>query len=101
MKLLKLIPAAAIALTAFLPFEANAKNLPNAWGQKGNHCESEYTNDTYYKLQKKSKTSEYGVWNDDGSWLDYNGTTVKDVSLEYANQRMNDICATNNYQPTN
>ena len=47
MKLLKLIPAAAIALTAFTNFEAKADNYPDGW-TKLCHCVSD--NDEFYNF---------------------------------------------------
>ena len=67
MKLLKLIPAAAIVLTAFTTFEANA-GYPSGWTQK-KHCKSA----DYYLLQRTDTPAAYGVWDDnDNAWsIDY------------------------------
>ena len=67
MKLLKLIPAAAIALTAFTTFEAKA-DYPSGWTKK-NHC----TSADYYLLQRTDTPAAYGVWDDnDNAWsIDY------------------------------
>ena len=99
MKLLKFIPAAAIALSALIPLKANAENLPNGWSQVGQDCyeDGDTISVVYTKLQKNSDNSLYGVWktkSNDESW------NLKDVSLVDANQRMNNKCDTNSYQPT-
>ena len=67
MKLLKLIPAAAIALTAFTTFEAKA-DYPSGWTEK-KYC----TSADYYLLQRTDTPAAYGVWDDnDNAWsIDY------------------------------
>ena len=67
MKLLKLIPAAAIVLTAFTTFEAKA-DYPSGWTKK-KHC----TSADYYLLQRTDTPAAYGVWDDnDNAWsIDY------------------------------
>ena len=64
MKLLKLIPAAAIALTAFINFEAKGDDIPNSWIQLGKECyeDGDTISVVYTKLQKNSDNSLYGVW---------------------------------------
>ena len=64
MKLLKLIPAAVIALTAFINFEAKADDIPNSWSQLGKECyeDGDTISVVYTKLQKNSDNSLYGVW---------------------------------------
>ena len=85
MKLLKLIPAAAIVFTAFLPFEAKA-GYPSGWTKK---TSCTVTNDMtpskkYYKLQKTDTPASYGVYSDkDNDWV------IENVSYN---------CATNWYQ---
>ena len=96
MKLLKLIPAAAIALSALIPLKANAENLPNGWSQVGQDCyeDGDTISVVYIKLQKNSDNSLYGVFNyTDDSW------TLKNVTLVDANQKMNDRCDTSDYYP--
>ena len=101
MKLLKLIPAAAIALTALIPLKANAM-MPNGWSQVGQDCtiNMKIWEEKYIKLQKKSDNSVYGVYKvllfEGGieEWVD------KDVTLEQANRSMNNKCGGNSYQPT-
>ena len=63
MKLLKLIPAAAIALTAFTSFEAKA-GFPSGWTKKNQCTFRSFTNWTYYKLQKTGTPASYGVYGD-------------------------------------
>ena len=67
MKLLKLIPAAAIALTAFTTFEAKA-DYPSGWTEK-KYCKDR----GYYLLQRTDTPAAYGVWDDnDNAWsIDY------------------------------
>ena len=94
MKLLKLIPGAAIALTVLIPLKANAdyENLPNGWSQEGKECQGK--TDWYIKLQKNSDNSQYGVFNyTDDSWV------LKNVTLVDANQKMNDRCGATIYYP--
>ena len=78
MKLLKLIPAAAIALTAFTTFEAKA-GYPDGWTKKTS-CSNPYGNGKFYKLQKTDTPASYGVYSDKGnSWesenVSYNSAT--------------------------
>ena len=99
MKLLKLIPGAAIALTVLIPLKANADYPPNGWSQVGKYCQK--NPHLYYKLQKNSNKSVYGVYRED----DDEGSavykwTLKDVTLQEANQKMNDACGVDSYQPT-
>ena len=66
MKLLKLIPAAAIVLTAFTTFEVKAdnSNYPSGWTKK-KHC----TSRDYYLLQRTDTPAAYGVWDhNDNAW---------------------------------
>ena len=62
MKLLKLIPVAAIVLTAFTTFEAKA-GYPSGWTKK-NSCTNSFTRKKYYKLQKTDTPASYGVYGD-------------------------------------
>ena len=80
MRLLKLIPAAAIALTAFTTFEAKA-GYPSGWTEKGS-CSSLGTK-KYYKLQKTDTPASYGVYGNNSGWI------IKNVSYD---------CATNWYK---
>ena len=100
MKLLKLIPAAAIALTALLPFEVKANNFPNGWKQVGKKCTK--NSKDYYKLQKKSDSSLYGwvEYFDDTSWWMDKDITLVDVNINMNNINMNNKCGGNSYQPT-
>ena len=68
MKLLKLIPAAAIVLTAFTTFEAKA-GYPDGWTKKTS-CTSYILGKKYYKLQKTDTPASYGVYSDqDNDWI--------------------------------
>ena len=93
MKLLKLIPGAAIALTVLIPLKANAYYPPNGWSQVGKKCND--GTDSFIKLQKYSDNSKYGVSNyTKEKWV------IKDVTLKQANKKMNDTCGGDSYQPT-
>ena len=96
MKLLKLIPVAAIASTALItPLKADSgeSRIPSGWTQRGGKCGPNMGE--YYKANKNSDTSQYGVWNDnDEEWV------LKNVTEEKANVKMNNKCNTDIYQPT-
>ena len=62
MKLLKLIPATAIVLTAFTTFEAKA-GYPSGYTKK-NSCTNVAGDRKYYKLQKTDEPASYGVYED-------------------------------------
>ena len=62
MKLLKLIPVAAIVLTAFTTFEAKV-GYPRGL-TKNNSCKNLIFGRTYYKLQKTDPPAAYGVYGD-------------------------------------
>ena len=92
MKLLKLIPAAAIALTAFTTFEAKA-GYPSGWTKKDS-CTVRKGNmqgviKTYYKLQKTDTPASYGVYSDQG-----NDWVVENVSYDCARDWYQDKCGT-------
>ena len=83
MKLLKLIPAAAIALTAFTTFEAKA-GYPDGWTKK---TSCTYNSKKYYKLQKTDTPASYGVWNSTNStWA------IENVSYNSATDTYQDKC---------
>ena len=70
MKLLKLIPAAAIVLTAFTTFEVKA-GYPEGWKKKTS-CK-DWTGKIFYKLQKTDTPASYGVYADGtNSWVTEN-----------------------------
>ena len=81
MKLLKLIPAAAIALTAFTTFEAKA-GYPSGWTKK-NSCIGSSNNIKWYKLQKTDTPASYGVYNGDYTTSD-DGWLIENVSYNCA-----------------
>ena len=87
MKLLKLITASTIVLTAFTNFEAKADNYPEGW-TKLCHCVSD--NDEFYKLQKTDTPAAYGVW-DSGN----NAWSVDYVSRDDAKENFNNKCGAN------
>ena len=92
MKLLKLIPAAAIALTAFTTFEAKA-GYPSGWTEKGS-CSSLGTK-KYYKLQKTDTPASWGVYCDqDNDW------EVENVSYNCASQTYKYRCGKTSYEPS-
>ena len=62
MKLLKLIPAAAIVLSAFTTFEAKA-GYPSGYTKKTS-CTNVAGDRKYYKLQKTDTPASYGVYED-------------------------------------
>ena len=91
MKLLKLIPAAAIALTAFTTFEAKAGNHPAGWTVK-NSCQ---TKADHYKLQKTDTPASYGVYNGRyGRW------TIENVSYNCATKWFKYACNETSDEPT-
>ena len=78
MKLLKLIPVAAIVLTAFITFEAKA-DYPSGYRKKTS-CTSQRDGNKYYKLQKTDETASYGVFNNneqiwEAQYVSYNSAT--------------------------
>tara|TARA_A100001011_G_scaffold387330_1_gene464903 strand:+ start:34 stop:345 length:312 start_codon:yes stop_codon:yes gene_type:complete len=93
MKLLKLIPAAAIVLTAFTTFEAKA-GYPSGWTKKtsckypnSNSWNSDYT---IYKLQKTDTPASYGVYHDQkNKWI------IENVSYNCATDWYQYECDTN------
>ena len=96
MKLLKLIPAAAIVLTAFTTFEAKA-GYPSGWTVK-NSCSvslgSEYVG-VYYKLQKTDTPASYGAYDDSGDeWI------IENVSYNCATNWYKYVCGKKSNEPT-
>ena len=90
MRLLKLIPAAAIALTAFTTFEAKA-GFPSGWTKK-NQCR--YGN-TYYKLQNTDTPAAWGTYDDqDNNWL------IENVSYSCASNWYKYYCGKKDNRPT-
>ena len=81
-------------------FAHNAANggteYPNGWSQVGKACEGDgNAGVAFIKYQKNSDNSLYGVRNyTDDKW------DIKDVTLQEANQKMNDQCGLDSYQPT-
>ena len=93
MKLLKLIPAAAIALTAFTTFEAKA-GYPSGWTEK-NSCTRDSGNRIIYKLQKTDTPASYGVYDDQANeWI------IENVSYDCASSWYKYDCGKKNNKPT-
>tara|TARA_B100000963_G_C22481642_1_gene605001 strand:- start:295 stop:579 length:285 start_codon:yes stop_codon:yes gene_type:complete len=91
MKLLKLIPAAAIVLTAFTTFEAKA-GYPDGWTKK-NRC-ARYSG-YLYKLQKTDTPASYGVYGDqENVWI------IENVSYDCATNWYKYRCGTKTNEPT-
>ena len=91
MKLLKLIPAAAIALTAFTTFEAKA-GYPSGWTEKGS-CT--YLGTTFYKLEQTDTPASWGVYDDQkNDWI------VENVSYNCASQTYKYNCGKTSYEPS-
>ena len=95
MKLLKLIPAAAIVLTAFTTFEAKA-GYPSGWTEM-NACGV-----GYYKLQKTDTPASYGTYcAGDQDWVkDENNNPVENVSYDCATNWYKYRCGTKTNEPT-
>ena len=92
MKLLKLIPAAAIVLTAFTTFEAKATNYPDGWTLK-NTCSSHKAQ--HHKLQKTDTPASYGAYNaTKQEW------TIENVSYDCATNWYKYTCGTKTNEPT-
>ena len=92
MKLLKLIPAAAILLTAFTTFEAKA-GYPSGWTSK-NNCTG-LDGSKYYKLQKTDTPASWGVYSDQkNDWI------VENVSYDCASQTYKYYCGKTSYEPS-
>ena len=70
MKLLKLIPAAAIVLTAFTAFEAKAGMYPDGWTEM-NSCFG-LLGYKYFKLQKTDTPASYGTYQRTVGWVKEN-----------------------------
>ena len=97
MKLLKLIPAAAIVLSAFTTFEAKATNYPDGWTLK-NTCSSHKAQ--HHKLQKTDTPASYGTY-----WYDTNNSQnsswiIENVSYNCATNWYKNNCFTKKNTPT-
>ena len=98
MKLLKLIPAAAIVLTLFTTFEAKA-DYPSGWTEK-NSCTRDSGNRIIYKLQKTDTPASYGTY-----WYDTNNSSnsswiIENVSYNCATNWYKSNCFTKKNTPT-
>ena len=84
MKLLKLIPAAAIVLTAFTTFEAKAGGYPSGWTKKTSCTDGSGTK--FYKLQKTDTPASYGVYKSLDKWI------IENVTYDQANYQYRKKC---------
>ena len=92
MRLLKLIPAAAIALTAFTTFETKA-GYPSGWTEKET-CLGEH-NHNYYKLQNTDTPAAWGTYDDQANkWI------IENVSYDCASNWYKYRCAKKTNKPT-
>ena len=94
MRLLKLIPAAAIALTAFATFETKA-GYPSGWTEK-NKCLSTLGEESYiYKLQNTDTPAAWGTYDDQANkWI------IENVSYDCASNWYKYRCAKKTNKPT-
>ena len=95
MKLLKLIPVAAIVITAFTTFEAKA-DYPSGWTKK-NSCAK--GGGYIYKLQKTDTPASYGAYQSGGhgskqEWI------IENVSYDCATNWYKYRCGTKTNEPT-
>ena len=94
MRLLKLIPAAAIALTAFTTFETKA-GYPSGWTEK-NSCLSMLGGESYiYKLQNTDTPAAWGTYDDKA-----NKWRIENVSYSCASNWYKYYCGTKQNYPT-
>ena len=94
MRLLKLIPAAAIALTAFTTFETKA-GYPSGWTEK-NKCLSVLGEESIiYKLQNTDTPAAWGTYDDQANkWI------IENVSYSCASNWYKYYCGTKKNKPT-
>ena len=92
MKLLKLIPAAAIALTAFTTFEAQA--VPAPWTSKTS-CNAH--RGSHHKVQNTDTPASWGAYNTNPN---QNKWTIKNVSYNCATNWYQYVCGTKSDKPT-
>ena len=99
MRLLKLIPAAAIALTAFTTFETKA-GYPSGWTEKET-CLGEH-NHNYYKLQNTDTPAAWGTYDEAaGDWvIADHSTPIEYVSYDCAHDWWKYKCGARNERPT-
>ena len=101
MRLLKLIPAAAIALTAFATFETKA-GYPSGWTEK-NKCLSVLGEESIiYKLQNTDTPAAWGTYDEgEGDWvIADHSTPIEYVSYDCAHDWWKYKCGARNERPT-
>ena len=95
MKLLKLIPAAAIVLTAFTTFEAKAGGeLPAPWTSKAS-CDAH--RGTHHKVQNTDTPASWGAYNTNTNQKNW---TIKNVSYNCATNWFQYVCGKKSDKPT-
>ena len=100
MKLLKLIPVAAIVFTAFLPFEAKA-GYPSGWTEF-NKCAYKNNTEDIYLLENTDTPAAWGTYdeaNDDWVIADHS-TPIEYVSFDCAHDWWKYYCGARNERPT-
>ena len=91
MRLLKLIPAAAIALTAFATFETKA-GYPSGWTEKNTCMDGVHT---LYKLQNTDTPAAWGTYDDKANnWI------IENVSYDCASNWFKYNCGKKTNKPT-
>ena len=99
MRFITLFSGALVATTAvniLLSSAAHAGYPPNGWSQVGKSCgnkPSPHNSSTYYKLQKNSDGSKYGVYRNKSTWQ---GNT-KGITLAEVDDKMNELCSVVSY----
>ena len=91
MKLLKLIPAAAIAFTAFTTFEAKA--VPAPWTSKAS-CNAH--RGSHHKVQNTDTPASWGAYNTNPNQKNW---TIKNVSYNCATNWYQYVCGTKTDKP--
>ena len=94
MKLLKLLPALSLFIGT-LSLGAYAGYPPNGWTQVGKGCYvkpygKSDSKTWYYKLNKNSDNSVYGIYRNKKTWQ-----SAKDLTLAEANAKMNRMASSN------
>ena len=100
MKLLKLIPVAAIVITAFTTFEAKA-DYPSGWTKKNKCAYKENTMDIYL-LENTDTPAAWGTYDEgEGDWvIADHSTPIEYVSYDCAHDWWKYKCGARNERPT-
>ena len=93
MKLLKLIPVAALVFTAFLPFEAKA-GYPSGWTEFKKCAYKENTMDIYL-LENTDTPAAWGTYDD--KWNEWR---IENVSYDCASNWFKYNCGKKTNKPT-